>query len=364
MDQNELKYWVAFSNIDKIGPIRFKRILDRFETMGNAWRATMQDIIYAKIEPAIAQEIIINRNKISPDEELEKIKNEGIGLLTIKDHNYPLLLKEIYNPPPLLYYKGNLDNLNPAIAIVGTRKISNYGRQVTPSIVKPLAKNSLIIISGLAYGVDSLAHQSTIEVNGRTVAILGSGLDRKSIYPSPNRHLADKIIENNGAVISEYPIGTLPFKGNFPSRNRIIAGLSLGIVVIEGTDDSGSLITAQLALEQNRDIFAVPGNIFNESSRGPNKLLKMGAKPVLSAQDILDELDFRQIPGYNKNHIALPKNEQEKLILEKLNGEPLHIDKITQATGLSHSIVSSTLALMEMNGLVKNLGGMNYIALQ
>ena len=274
------------------------------------------------------------------------------------------MLKEIYNPPALLYYKGNLENIDLSIAVVGTRKISNYGKQVTPMIVKPLAENKVVIVSGLAYGVDSLAHQATVEVKGRTIAVLGSGLDRQSIYPSSNRHLADKIIGYDGAVISEYPMGTLPFKGNFPSRNRIIAGLSLGILVIEGSEDSGSLITAQLGLEQNRDVFAVPGNIYQDSSKGPNKLLKMGAKPVLSAQDILEELDFKQIVKYHKPHNVSPENDQEKLILEKLNGEPLHIDKITQATGLSHSLVSSTLALMEMKGLVKNLGGMNYIALQ
>lgn len=364
VNQNELKYWVAFSKLNKIGPVRFKRINDHFPTLQSAWESSVAELINANIEPNIAQEIFISRQEINPDYELEMLLQENINIITIKDEKYPRLLKEIYNPPALLYYKGSLEDIEPAISVVGTRKISSYGKQITPIIVQPLAQNGIIIVSGLAYGIDALAHKTTVEVNGRTIAVLGSGLDKANIYPASNRYLADKIIENNGAVISEYPIGTLPLKGNFPSRNRIIAGLSLGTLIIEGGEESGALITAQLALEHNRDVFAVPGNIYQEYSKGPNKLIKMGARPVLESADILEALDFQEITSYNKTHQAVAETEEEKIILENLKTEPLHIDKIIQLTGLNSAIISSTLTMMEMKGLVKNLGGMNYIAMQ
>lgn len=364
MRGQELKYWVAFSKISKIGPVRFKRLYDYFPSLKFAWESSINELVKANIEPNVAQEIIISRQEINPDYELEMLLRENIKVITIKDENYPKLLKEIYNPPPLLYYKGNLEDIEPAISVVGTRKISSYGKQITPLIVKPLAENGIIIVSGLAYGIDALAHKTTVEANGRTIAVLGSGLDKANIYPASNRYLAEKIIDSNGAVVSEYPIGTLPLKGNFPSRNRIIAGLSLGTLIIEGSEESGALITAQLALEYNRDVFAVPGNIYQEYSKGPNKLIKMGARPVLEANDILEALDFQEIASYNKSKLALPENNEEKVILENLKIEPLHIDKIIRLTGLNSAVVSSTLTLMEMKGLVKNLGGMNYIASQ
>src|SRR3989344_3929142 len=339
---NELKYWLAFNQINEIGPVRFQKILAYFPDLKTAWQAPTKDF-----------------QEISPDEELEKIKAKKINVATILDDNYPKLLKEIYAPPPLLYYLGVLDlnDQNP-LAVVGTRKMTSYGQQVTQKIVSDLASAGLTIISGLALGVDACAHQTALAVGGKTAAVLGHGLDQ--IYPMSNRLLAKKILQNNGALISEFPLGMLPFKSNFPQRNRIIAGLSLGTLVVEAGLESGALITAQFALEQNREVFAVPGDINRFGSQGPNQLIKNGAKMVSAADDILEFLNIKQIKNFNLANKILPQTEEEKIIQKALANEPRHIDKIAQLVRLDISIVSATLTMMEMKGLVKNLGNQIY----
>jgi DNA processing protein len=290
--KEETKYFNAFNLIDGIGPISFKKLLTYFKSLKIAWSTEIKEFVQAGLSKSVIEQIRKERPKINPDWEMEKLIKEKIDLITIRDKNYPKLLKEIYAPPALLYIRGNLKPDNEfSLGIVGTRKLSSYGRQITPLITADLAQAGLVIVSGLAKGIDTLAHQATLKVKGHTVAVLGSGIDKKNIYPSINRRLAEEISQN-GALVSEFPIGTQPSAQNFPQRNRIISGLSLGILVIEAPEKSGALITAKDALEQNRDIFAVPGHIFSPNSLGPHNLIKMGAKLVSQANDILEELNL------------------------------------------------------------------------
>lgn len=362
---DDLKYWVAFSKIPKIGATRLAKLCNYFSSMREAWRASFSDLLNAGIEEKIINEFISCKDSINLEAEWEKLEKENIKIVTINNNNYPKLLKEIWNPPSLLYYKGTLPSDEEfAIGVVGTRKISNYGKQITPQIIKDLVKNNLIIISGLALGVDSLAHKTTIDCGGKTVAVLGSGIDEQSIYPSQNRYLALEIIESGGAVVSEYPLGALALPINFPYRNRIISGLSLGTLVVEAAEESGALITAKYALDQNREVFAIPGSIFNPFSFGPNKLIKMGAKAVTSVDDILETLNLANAIDFSKNRKIIPESPEEEKILNILTQEPTHIDKIILASGLDAAKVGAILTLMEMKGLIKNLGGMNYVSIK
>ena len=361
MDTEELKYWVGFSQITKLGPLRFKKLINYFPDLKTAWQTNYSELIKSGLEPELAAAIDLKKSEINPDEELKKLAKEKIEVVTLKDKNYPKLLSEIYDAPPLLYFRGELTNPEFALAVVGTRKISSYGQQVVPQIVKDLAGSGLIIVSGLALGVDALAHQSTLEVSGYTIAVLGSGLDWQNIYPADNRYLAKKIINAGGSVISEYPIGTPPLKHHFPYRNRIISGLTLGTLVIEAPASSGALITAKYALEQNREIFAVPGSIFSQNSEGPNNLIKMGARLVSSAADILEALNLNQITEFKKAKKIIADSLEEEILLKNLSYEPIHIDKLAELSRINTSILNSTLTLMEMKGKIRNLGGNNYV---
>jgi len=290
--KTEIKYYNALNLIDGIGPIAFKKMLAHFNSMEEAWSAGVNEFKQAGLDNSLIEHIKKQRPQINPDWQIERLAKENIDLIAISDKNYPKLLKEIYAPPALLYIRGKFEpNDEFSLGVVGARKLSLYGQQITPLITADLANAGLTIISGLAKGIDALAHQATLEANGRTIAVLGSGLDKTSIYPSTNRLLAEKISQQ-GAVISEFPIGAQPLPQHFPQRNRIISGLSLGVLVIEATEKSGALITARDALEQNRDIFAVPGSILAKNSLGPNNLIKMGAKLVSQADDILNELNL------------------------------------------------------------------------
>lgn len=363
--QSDLKYWLAFSQFTKIGSNRFKKLYTYFPNLQAAWQASTLELQKAGLEENITQELINKKQDINPDLELDKINKENIQVITILDENYPKLLKEIFNPPALLYVKGEINNLNNQfnLAVVGTRKITSYGKQITPEIIKPLVQNGFTITSGLALGIDALAHQATLETKGLTIAVLGSGIDQQSIYPSSNRYLAQNILAQNGTIISEFPIGTMPLKHNFPTRNRIIAGLSLGTLVIEAAASSGALITAFQALEQNREVFAVPGSLYNQQSQGTNKLIQKGAKLITNYQEILEELNLQEVKHYVSNQKIIPKTEEEKNILNNLSKEPVHIDQIIKKTNLPAAQVSSTLSLMEMKGMIKNLGANNYIIL-
>jgi len=359
---NQTKYFNAFNLIEGIGPIAFKKLLAHFSSLSEAWSAESNQLREASLTNLLTKRIIEQRRRINPDKEMENLAQEGIKIITISDQAYPKLLKEIYNPPALLYLKGEFTSQDESgLAIVGTRRSSLYGRRITPLLAADLAQAGLTIVSGLAKGIDSLAHQSALAVNGRTIAVLGSGLDKRSIYPLANRRLAEEISQQ-GVVISEFPPGAKPLAQHFPQRNRIIAGLSLGVLVIEAPQKSGALITAHNALEQNREVFAIPGPISAENSLGPNNLIKMGAKLVSQANDVLEELNLALLTEKAQPDKKIsPDNPEEKSILKLLSEEPIHIDKIINQTKLSTAIINSTLILMEMKGKVKNLGGHNYI---
>lgn len=357
------QYWIAFSRLKIIGPARFKKIWNFFGNLEEAWQAKAIDFQSAGIEEKIAQEIIDLKSQIDPDAELEKLINDGINFVRLNDENYPRLLKEIYDPPFVLFYRGDISCLNNScLGVVGARKNSPYGQQATEKIVTELAQQNITIISGLALGIDAIAHESCLKAQGQTAAVLGSSLDWPNVSPMTNRKLAENIIEHGGCLISEYAPIFPPSKITFPLRNRIISGLSLGILIVEAAQSSGTLITGKYALDQNREIFAVPGNIFNFNSVGTNNLIKLGAKLVTDASDILEELNLRQISTVVENKNApIPSTDEEKFVLQYLSREPIHIDKISQLCRIKINALSSKLMLMEMKGLIRDMGAQNYI---
>lgn len=363
--QNDLKYWVAFSKNPKIGSTRLTKLYNFFHSMQEAWRASFSDLTRAGLEENIISELLAQKISVNPDAEWEKLEKEKIQVITIADENYPKFLKEIWNPPALLYYKGDLPKKEEfTLGVVGTRRISPYGKQITPALVRDLVMNGFTIVSGLALGIDALAHKTAVESGGKTIAVLGSGIDAESVYPVQNRYLAAQIIDSGGAVISEYPVGSLALPTNFPHRNRVISGLSLGTLVIEAAEESGALITTRYALDQNREVFAVPGSIFSPTSVGPNNLIKMGAKAVTSVNDILETLNLAQAADFIQNKKIIPASPEEEKILNHLSLEPTHVDKIIATCGLDAAKVGAILTLMEMKGMVKNLGGMNYVLIK
>jgi DNA processing protein len=362
MISNNLKYLIALTTFSKFGPVRLGRIKKYFKNdYERAFKAGAGEMNKAGIEVNIADEFIAFRGNIEVDKITERLDKEGVNIITIDDEQYPKLLKEIYDPPILFYYRGTIVKEEFTLAVVGTRKITAYGQQVTQQIVKELAGNNITIVSGLALGVDTLAHNTAVDNGTRTIAVLGSGLDKQSIYPTSNRYLADKIVAHGGLVISEFPLGTPPLRYNFPQRNRIISGLSLGTLVIEAGEKSGALITARQALDQNREVFAVPGNIYSPVSIGPNLLIKQGAKTITNAGEILEALDLSDITDYIDNKKILPDTAEETQVLANLTHEPVYIDELIRLTKLSAPIINSTLIIMEMKGMVRNLGGMKYV---
>ena len=285
----------------------------------------------------------------------------AIKNLKFEDKEYPPLLREIHHPPKELYIKGEIINQDKiAIAIVGTRKYSQYGKQVCLDITTKLAKLGITIVSGLARGIDTFAHKAALEAGGRTIAVLGSGMDRQSFFPSSNYELGEEIAKN-GAVITEYPDGTKGAIYTFPERNRIVSGLSLGVVVIEAPEESGALITANLALEQNKEVFAIPGNIYEINSQGTNKLIKEGAKLVTCVEDILEELNLSHLLQESPKTKIKPENQEEEIVLSILSLQPMHIDEIIKLSKLPTSTVNSTLTILEIKNAIRNLGKNNYI---
>jgi len=283
---------------------------------------------------------------------------DEIKTTNIKDKNYPKLLKEIKDAPEVLYYRGEILPEENCFAIVGTRRYSPYGKQVALEMAGDLTEAGLIIVSGLAPGIDTFAHTAAVERNKRTIAVLGTGLDEKSIYPQSNLKLAQRILETGGCLISEYPPGTPGSQFSFPQRNRIISGLSLGVLVVEAKEKSGALITAEWARKQRRKVFAVPGPIHSSNSKGPHKLIKQGAKLVEHTNDILKELNLPQ-PS-TRTVLVENESEEENLIFKILKEEALYIDKIIEKTKLPASTIASTLAILEIKGKVRNLGNNVY----
>jgi DNA processing protein len=358
MSSVDLKYWVGFTLVPGIGRVRLGQLESHFGSVEDAWKASASELRASGLDSSSVKSILSARPSIDLDGELEKMERLGVRAFTCNDPGYPARLKEIYDYPPVLYVRGSIASQDEwCLAIVGTRRATVYGKQVTGEFVTDLARSKITIVSGLARGVDTVAHLAALEAGGRTLAILASGLD--IVYPAENASLARRVIEN-GALISEYPLGTKPRADNFPRRNRIMSGLSLGTLVIEAGESSGALITAQMALEQNREVFAVPGSILSPASRGTNKLIQEGAKLVMDYTDILEELNLMTVERQIEMKELIPATETESTLLKQVRAEPTHIDEICRASGLPASTVSSTLTMMELKGMVKQVGAMNY----
>jgi DNA processing protein len=357
---SDIRYWLGFNLVPRIGPVRLRALLAYFKDIELAWRADAASLRAAKLPPDAIEKLLALRSQLDLDAELARVEKAGLKLVCWESPDYPSLLKRIEQPPPLLYVRGSLEVVDElAVAIVGTRNPTSYGKEATRQLVKELSRNKVTIVSGLALGIDGVAHQAALEAGGRTLAVLGCGVDW--IYPSSHRDLAERII-NSGALISDYPLGTKPEAINFPPRNRIISGLTLGTVVIEAGMDSGALITMQFALDQGRDTFAVPGSIFSRASAGTNDAIMAGkAKLVSSAEDILSELNLNMIIQQEEVRDIVPDTPTEKLLLGILGQEPVHIDEIVRQANLPITTVSSTLCLMELKGMVLRADNSRYV---
>jgi len=361
----DTSYWLAFNSFDGIGPLRFKLLLEYFGTAKKAWEAGEDELVKIGLGEKLASRFDFFRQSFDISGYLKKVQEASVFVLTWEEEAYPKFLKEIGAAPPVLYLKSkSLEFLKklfekPCLGVVGARKITSYGRQVTESLVSDLVANGLIIISGLARGVDSVAHKTAIDDGGLTIAVLGSGVD--IIYPPENKRLYQEIAEN-GAVISEFPLGYPAVPGNFPARNRIISGLSLGVLVTEAAEDSGALITASSAAEQGREVFAVPGPITSPLSKGTAELIKKGAKLVYNVDDILEELKISPKKlGLDKIVESMKGlKDEEKKVLELLENENLSADEIIRKTGWETAKVGSILSMMEVKGLIKGLGEGKY----
>jgi DNA processing protein len=356
------QYWVGFNLVKGIGAARLRALLAYFGDAAAAWQASPQALKAAGLSPKLVEAFLRLRAGVSLDQVWDQIQAQGITVLTWEDPGYPRRLKEIDQPPPVLYVRGALLPEDEwAVAIVGTRRITPYGRQVSEEVAGMLARNGVSVVSGLARGVDAAAHQAALNAGGRTIAVLGSGVDR--IYPPEHRRLAERIIER-GALVSDYAPGTPPDGVNFPPRNRIISGLSLAVIVVEAGERSGALITAGFAADQGREVFAVPGNIRAPQSVGTNRLIQQGARPLLDHREVLEALDLTLVSQHRAARTALPADEVEAQLLAVLSQEPLHVDEIRNQTEMPIEKVTATLALMELKGMVRQVGGMQYITVR
>ncbi|MCA9954271.1 MAG: DNA-processing protein DprA [Anaerolineales bacterium] len=360
---SDLKYWLGFNLVKGIGPAKVQALLDYYGSLANAWHANEFELYKIGLDKRAVANFLQTRHDVDLDAALAQVEKAKIKLLTWESPDYPNYLREIPTPPPLLYVMGDLlEQDRWAVAVVGTRRLTSYGRQVTRDLVAGLVQNNITVVSGLARGIDAIAHKTAVDLGGRTLAVLGSGLD--AIYPADNRTLAQEITQGHGAIISEYGLGIKPEAKNFPPRNRIISGLSLGVIIVEAGERSGALITTNFALEQNRDVFAVPGNINSPASQGPNKLIQEGAKLVTRVEDVLEELNLHMVAERTAVQLVLPETAEEIALYTQLSAQPVHIDDLSRSTGLPSALVSSTLTLMELKGMVQQVGGMNYVLLR
>jgi len=359
---DDLAYWVAFNRVPGIGPVRFKLLLAYFhDNLAEAWKADSKTLAQAGLDQQAIAGLLKHRAMGSPQQELEKLERLRVRVLTLRDSDYPYLLKNIPNAPPLLYVAGKLkvEEDQFALGVVGTRKVSAYGRQVTERFAQDLARSGIVVVSGLARGVDTIAHTATLDAGGRTIAILANGLD--TIYPADNLGLARRIVESGqGALVSELPLGIKPDAHNFPARNRIISGLVMGVLVTEAPQRSGALITANFALEHGREVFAVPHSIYAAGSSGTNKLIQDGAHLVTCVEDIVAAMNIFMLPQQVEAQAALPENDDERALLALISHEPSHIDEIIRVSGLPTTTVSAALLTMELKGMIKHFGGMQY----
>lgn len=363
MKKNSLKYWLAWNKIPDIGPKRFYKLLEYFGSVENAWQAKSGEISkILNLSSKISSRLFEEKNNIIPERELDSVYKYKVNVLTIEDALYPKNLKTIHYPPPVLYFKGTIVKADKnSISIVGSRKATYYGKMVAEKLSKDLTLAGLTIISGMARGIDTAAHKGALSVNGRTIAVFGCGIDH--IYPPENRRLAQEMQES-GAIISEFPLSTLPERQNFPRRNRIISGLSLGTVVVEAAEKSGALITADFALDQGREVFAIPGNINSPLSDGSHNLIKQGAKLVNNYQDILEEIHIVLSQKADEKEMVKENTsltEEEKIIYRLITKEPIQIDEIIDTSNLSAGKVSEILLNLELRDLIKEIEGKRFI---
>ncbi len=359
-EAGEAKFWVAFSRVPGVGTKRYEAMLARFGSLAEAWRATRSELKEAGLDQRTVRQIADERPNIDPDIEWQRLEAARVRAITWDDPAYPARLREIYDAPPLLYLKGDLvtqDEL--AVAVVGTRRPTPYGRQVAEEMSYQLAGNLVTVVSGLARGIDGIAHRAALQAGGRTLAVMACGLDM--VYPPEHKKLASEIAER-GALISEQPLGSQPRGDYFPRRNRILSGISLGVLVVEGDLKSGALITANFANDQGREVFAVPGSVYSTQSRGTNLKIQRGeAKLVTKIEDILEELNLQTAPQQIEMLELSPATDTEAELLRHMSREPVHIDEVCRESGLPISTVSSLLAMMELKGLVREIGSKAYV---
>jgi DNA processing protein len=357
---DERNYWLALTVVKGIGAVRFRTLLETFGSAQAAWDASPNQLRQSGMNESVIANFIDAHKKIKPEQIPADLEKYHVQALIWEDEDYPRRLRELEQAPPVLYFRGELLPTDEwAVAVVGTRRVTAYGQQVAEELGAFLGRNGITVVSGLARGVDAIAHQAAIKAGGRSIAVLAHGLDQ--IYPAENRRLGGEIVAN-GALISDYGIGTPPDAANFPPRNRIISGLALAVVVIEAGVESGALITAGFAAEQGREVFAIPGSIYAPASKGTNMLIQKGAHPLLVFEDLLDALNLEMMGEHKNARLVLPGDATEAKLFELLTQEPVHVNDLGALAEMPIEKVSSTLALMELKGLVRQVGGMNYVA--
>jgi DNA processing protein len=356
--EHETAHWLAISRVPHIGPVRIERLLERFGSLATAWSAPAEELRVTLDSRSVA-ELIAARNRIDPNEELERISRLEIRAVHPGHTSYPRLLAETAGRPTILYVRGEIHpGDESSVAIVGTRRATPYGRQSAERIATELAQAGVTVVSGLARGVDAAAHRAALAAGGRTIAVLGSGPD--VIYPAEHQRLAEQILES-GAVISEFPPGAKPDARNFPARNRIISGMTLGTLVIEAPSRSGALITATFAADQGRDVFVIPGSIFAQSCEGTNGLLRDGARLVRNGADVLEDLGLTASTKSAASQNQLPLDADEQRLYGALGKEARHIDEVAEEAGLTAGAASALLLTMELKGLIRNYGAQHYV---
>jgi DNA processing protein len=356
---DDILFYLGFNHVAGIGPTRLDRLIAYFGDLESAWHAPADELRGAGLDQRTTTSLVQTRQSLDLAATYQRMNEQGIRVLTRDDAHYPALLRQTSNPPYVLYVRGTLtDSDRWAVAVVGTRQASVYGKDATRSIVAELAASGITVVSGLALGIDAVAHAAALAAGGRTLAVLGSGVDQ--LYPLHNRQLGLSITQQ-GALVSEYPPGTMPTPTNFPPRNRLISGLSLGVLVVEAAPRSGALITADFALEQGRDVFAVPGSIFSLRSGGTHQLIRDGAMLVRGADDILEALNMQAAAVQQEVAVAIPETDEEIVVLGLVESEPRHIDEIQRESQLPMPTVSATMALLELKGLVRQTTGMQYV---
>lgn len=360
---SELKYWLGFNFVNGIGPAKVQALLAHFGGLEPAWSASESQLRDIGFDTRAIESLREARRTLDLDRYQRQVEASGASVLTWDSPDYPALLRQIPAAPPVIFVRGGFEPVDQwAVAIVGTRRLSAYGRLVAHDLATGLARNGITIVSGLARGIDGVAHRAALEADGRTIAVMGCGIDR--VYPPEHRDLAHAIVAGQGALVTDFPLGTEPSSANFPARNRLISGLSLGVLVIEAGERSGALITARFALEQDREVFAVPGNINSPVSVGANRLIQQGAKLVTGIEDILEELNLRMAGEQAAAQVVLPDSAEEAALLSQLSTQPLHVDDLGRLTGMPSYLISSTLTMMELKGMVQQVGGMNYVRLR